>query len=290
MANLSSPPGYGGRRQRFVYTETGLPSRIGAHMQQRSGLSRRAFMGSTVAATFLAGQAIAEDDGTTLTHISASKLAARIVKREVTCVEVMSAYIDRINEVNPKINAIVQMRAAGDLLDDARRADRDLMNGRKPGPLHGVPFTLKDNIETQGIVTTCGFPELAQYKPKLDATVAKRLKSAGGILLGKTNVPEFTMFADTTNLVYGRTRNPYDLSRFTGGSSGGEGAVVAACGSAFGIGTDIGSSIREPSHYCGIAGLKPTSGRVPDTGVLNCFPPFNAHWNSTGQWRATSKT
>lgn len=90
------------------------------------------------------------------------------------------------------------------------------------------------------------------------------------------------MFADTTNLVYGRTKNPYDLSRFTGGSSGGEGAIVAAGGSALGIGTDIGSSIREPSHFCGIAGLKPTSGRVPDTGVLNCFPPFNAHWNATG--------
>ncbi len=239
-------------------------------------------MGSAAAATFLAGRTFARDDGTKLTHISTTELARRIAKREVSCIEVMKAYIERINEVNPKINAIVQKREEGVLLDEARAADRELINGRKRGPLHGVPFTLKDNIETKGIVTTCGFPELARYKPTSDATVAKRLKDAGGILLGKTNVPEFTMFADTTNLVYGRTKNPYDLSRITGGSSGGEAAIVAACGSAFGIGTDIGSSIREPSHYCGIAGLKPTSGRVPDTGVLNCFPPFNAHWNSTG--------
>jgi amidase len=251
-------------------------------MQRFPALTRRAFMGSAVAATLLTGRTLAQGNGTKLTHISASELAGRIAERDVSCVEVMKAYIERINEVNPKINAIVRMRAEEELLNEAKRADRDLMNGRNRGLLHGVPFTLKDNIETQGIVTTCGFPELAAYKPKSDATVAKRLKNAGGILLGKTNVPEFTMFADTTNLVYGRTKNPYDLSRFTGGSSGGEGAIIAACGSAFGIGTDIGSSIREPSHYCGIAGLKPTSGRVPDTGVLNCFPPFNAHWNCTG--------
>jgi amidase len=244
--------------------------------------NRRSFLASSTLALSSAQFAAAEQGENSLVRLSARDLAERIAKKEVSCVDVMRQFLHQIESVNSKLNAVVQLRPGRVLLDEARKADQHLRQHGRRGPLHGIPFTLKDNIETEGIVTTSGFPELETYIPKKDASVARRLKEAGAILLGKTNVPEFLMYMDTTNLPYGRTVNPYDLSCYTGGSSGGEAAIIAACGSAFGIGTDIGSSIREPSHFCGIAGLKPTSGRVPDTGVLNCFPPYNSHWNSTG--------
>ncbi len=130
--------------------------------------------------------------------------------------------------------------------------------------------------------TTNGCPELKNYIPREDATVVTRLKEAGGILLGKTNVPEMCTLGISDNLVYGRTNNPYDLDRTPGGSSGGEAAIIAAGGSPFGLGTDIGDSIRSPSHYCGIAGIKPNSRRVPETGMLGAFPLYMATWNSIG--------
>jgi amidase len=132
------------------------------------------------------------------------------------------------------------------------------------------------------MITTNGCPELQAYIPREDATVVKRLKNAGGILLGKTNVPEMCYHGITDNLVYERTSNPYDLARTPDGSSGGEAAIISAGGSPFGLGTDIGGSIRNPSHVCGIAGIKPTSRRVPETGMLGAFPPFVAHWNGIG--------
>jgi amidase len=129
-----------------------------------------------------------------------------------------------------------------------------------------VPFTIKDSLDTAGVVTTAGSVGWRDRVPSLDATVVARLKAAGGILLGKTNTPEFTWSDETDNDVYGRTSNPYDLARTPGGSSGGPGAIVAAGGSPFDVGSDTGDSIRQPAHVCGIAGLKPTSGRVPRTG------------------------
>src|SRR5206468_3773652 len=138
------------------------------------------------------------------------------------------------------------------------------------GPLHGVPITIKDTLETAGVICTGGTKGRANFVPKADATAVARLRAAGGIILGKTNVPELAGAAETDNLIYGRTNNPYDLARTPGGSTGGEAAIIAAGGSPLGLGTDAGGSIRWPAHCCGIAGLKPTRGRVPLTGT---FPP-----------------
>lgn len=195
---------------------------------------------------------------------SATSLAAAIRSRQVSSAEVVGACLRRIDAVNPRINAVV--RLADGSLEAARAADADLRNGIVRGPLHGVPFTIKDSLDTAGIVTTAGTVGWAARVPERDATVVARLKEAGGILLGKTNTPEFTWSNETDNLVYGRTSNPYDLDRSPGGSSGGSAAIVAAGGSPFDIGSDTGDSIRQPAHVCGVAGLKPTSGRVPRTG------------------------
>lgn len=195
---------------------------------------------------------------------SATALAGMIRAGEVSSVEVVEACLARIDQVNPRINAVV--RLAGDALDRARVADAALARGEVAGPLHGVPFTIKDSLDTAGVITTAGTVGWARRVPTRDATVVARLRAAGGILLGKTNTPEFTWSDETDNDVYGRTSNPYDLDRTPGGSSGGPGAIVAAGGSPFDIGSDTGDSIRQPSHVCGIAGLKPTSGRVPRTG------------------------
>jgi amidase len=184
-------------------------------------------------------------------------------------VEVVEACLARIAEVNPRINAVV--RLADDALDRARAADAARVRGDAIGPLHGVPFTIKDSLDTAGVVTTAGTIGWAARVPERDATVVARLRAAGGILLGKTNTPEFTWSDETDNDVYGRTSNPYDLERTPGGSSGGPGAIVAAGGSPFDIGSDTGDSIRQPSHVCGIAGIKPTSGRVPRTGHWPAF-------------------
>jgi amidase len=127
-------------------------------------------------------------------------------------------------------------------------------------------MTIKDSLDTAGTITTWGTPGRKNYTPTEDATVVKRMKDAGAILLGKTNTPEFTLAYETDNPIYGRTNNPYDFEQTPGGSSGGEAAIIAACGSPAGIGSDTGGSVRVPSHFCGLAAIKPTSGRVPRTG------------------------
>jgi amidase len=195
---------------------------------------------------------------------SATWLAAAIAAREVTSTEIVEACLARIAEVNPRINAVV--RLADDALDRAREADAAVAAGHALGPLHGVPFTLKDSLDTAGVVTTAGTAGWRDRIPGRDATVVARLRAAGAILVGKTNTPEFTWANETENDVYGRTANPYDLERTTGGSSGGSAAIVAAGGSPFDVGSDSGNSIRQPAHLCGVAGIKPTSGRVPRTG------------------------
>ena len=199
----------------------------------------------------------------------ATELAAMIRARDVSSVEVVEACLARTAEVNPRINAVVAF--ADDALDRARDADAWLARGEPVGPIHGVPFTIKDSLDTAGIVTTAGTAGWRSRVPERDATVVARLKAAGGVLLGKTNTPEFTWSDETDNDVYGRTSNPYDLERTPGGSSGGPAAIVAAGGSPFDIGSDTGDSIRQPAHVCGIAGLKPTSGRVPRTGHWPSF-------------------
>ena len=205
-----------------------------------------------------------------LTHSSASSLALAVRTKQVSSVEVVQTYLDRIEEVNAKLNAIVQL-VPDRALQEARRADAELARGEIKGPLHGVPMTFKDSLDTAGVLSTAGTLGRRNYVPPSDATVVARMRNAGAILLGKTNTPEFTHWGETDNLVYGKTSNPYDLSRSPGGSSGGAAAIVAAAGSPLDLGSDTGGSIRWPTHFCGVAGLKPTNGRIPRTGHFISF-------------------
>lgn len=216
-----------------------------------------------------------------VTSQSAVKLAGGLRARQFSALEVVEAHLARIAAVNPALNAVVQLTAET-ARAEARVLDADLARGMVRGPLHGVPMTIKDSFETAGVRSTCGTLGLAEHVPVTDATVVARLKDAGAILLGKTNTPELTLAFETDNLIYGRTNNPYDLTRSSGGSSGGAAAIIAACGSPFDLGSDTGGSIRLPAHFCGIAGLKPTSGRVPRTGHL--YPPggFRDAWTTLG--------
>jgi len=196
---------------------------------------------------------------------SATAMAAAIRKKEISASELVRACLERIEAVNPRLNAVVQV-CSEQALKDARDADNALARGDIIGPLHGVPFTLKDAIETKGVICTGGTEGRAQYVPSKDAVVEQRLRAAGAILLGKTNCPELGWAWEADNLIYGRTNNPYDVTLSPGGSSGGESAIIAAGGSAFGLGSDAGGSVRFPAHCTGIASIKPTSGRVPRTG------------------------
>ncbi len=200
-----------------------------------------------------------------LIHESAAAMAAAIRRKEISAYELVRACLRRIDEVNPRLNAVVQV-CAEQALKEARAADQALARGDAVGPLHGVPFTLKDAIETKGLICTGGTEGRAHYVPYQDAVVVKRLREAGAILLGKTNCPELGWAWEADNLIYGRTNNPYDLNLSPGGSSGGESAIIAAGGSPLGLGSDAGGSVRFPAHCTGIASIKPTSGRVPRTG------------------------
>jgi len=199
-----------------------------------------------------------------LTFLSATTLAEKIRTGGVSAQQVVEAHLARIAAVNPKLNAVVQLTAE-EALTAAAAADADLVRGHLRGPLHGVPFTIKDWIETAGVICAAGNEKYRNYVPAKDATVVARLRQAGGIMLGKTNVV-------VDNPVYGRTNNPYNLAYSPSGSSSGEAALIAAGGSPLGLGSDSGGSIRTPAHACGVAGLKPTTGRVPLTGH---FPRIN---------------
>lgn len=203
-----------------------------------------------------------------MTTASATSLARRIAGREVTAREVVEAHLRRIEAVDGRINAVVQLDAER-ALAAADAADTAVARGEPLGPLHGVPFTVKDNLSAAGIEMTIGAPERVGVVPPDDATAVARIRAAGGILLGKTNCPEYGGGIETDNPVHGRTSNPYDLARTPGGSSGGEAAIIAALGSPCGLGTDSGASARLPAHFCGLASLKPSAGRVPLTGVLD---------------------
>jgi len=196
---------------------------------------------------------------------SARSLAQAIRAKKISAVELTQLYLARIDAVNPQLNAVVQIPAE-EALARARKADATLARGQIIGPLHGLPMTIKDSLDTAGVITSWGTPGRREFRPTADATAVARLHKAGAILIGKSNTPEFTLSYETDNPVYGRTSNPYDLDRSPGGSSGGAAAIVASGGAPFDIGSDTGGSIRIPAHFCGIAGIKPTSGRVPRTG------------------------
>jgi len=181
--------------------------------------------------------------------------------------EVVAAHLTQIAAHNPALNAVVTLDAER-ASERARQADDAHARGELWGPLHGVPFTLKDAHATAGLRTTTGFPPLANYVPKEDGTVAARLRAAGGILIGKTNVPVMLADFQTSNPIFGRTNNPWDTARTPGGSSGGAAAALASGMTPFEIGTDLSASIRLPAHFCGVFGLKPTERRVALTGLL----------------------
>src|SRR6201996_8016473 len=202
---------------------------------------------------------------TELVYSDATKLAELIRTREVSTVEVMKAYLDRIEDTNPKVNAIVTI--AEDAMKSAKEAEAAIQRGDELGPLHGVPFTAKDSIDTANVPTQRGTPIFKGRTPDTDATSVARLKKAGGILLAKTNLPEFSYGIESDNLLTGRTNNPWNLDLTPGGSSGGESAAIAAGMSPIGLGTDLAISVRGPAAHTGIVSLKGTHGRIPMTGI-----------------------
>lgn len=195
----------------------------------------------------------------------ATSLAELIRNREVSPVEVVQAHLDRIEIVDRKVNAVVTV--ADDALRAAKAAEAAVLAGHELGPLHGVPFTVKDSIDTAGVLTQRGSPIFRGRVPDADATSVARMKKAGGILLAKTNLPEFSYWIESDNLLSGRSNNPWDLERTPGGSSGGESAAIAAGMSPLGLGTDLAISVRGPAAQTGIVSLKATHGRVPMTGI-----------------------
>src|SRR5256712_10993731 len=202
---------------------------------------------------------------------STTQVAAAIRAGGVSATEVLEAHLAQIATHNPVLNAVVTMDAE-QAHKRAREADKALARGEVWGPLHGVPFTLKDAHATAGMRTTTGFPPLANYVPQEDSTVTARLKAAGGILIGKTNVPVMLADYQSNNPIFGRTKNPWNIERTPGGSSGGAAAALASGMTPFEIGTDLAGSIRIPTHFCGLFGLKPTEQRVPLTGLIPGLP------------------
>ncbi|WFR98618.1 amidase [Rhizobium tumorigenes] len=200
-----------------------------------------------------------------LIYSDATKLAELIRTKELSPVEVMQAHLDRIEAVDGDINAIVTL--ANGALEAAKRAEAAVLAGEDLGPLHGVPFTVKDSIDTAGVLTQRGSPIFRGRIPDEDATSVARMKKAGGILLAKTNLPEFSYWIESDNLLSGRSNNPWDLERTPGGSSGGESAAIAAGMSPLGLGTDLAISLRGPAAQTGITSMKATRGRVPMTGI-----------------------
>ena len=209
-----------------------------------------------------------------LARTSAAEMARAVRNGEVGPVELFEAHAARIEELNPDLNAIVLPRLE-EARDEAIAAERALSGGGELGPLHGVPFTAKESLDVAGMPTTLG-SKLLEGRPLAgdDALVVARMREAGAILLGKTNVSEFLAFYDSSNLVYGATRNPHDRTRTAGGSSGGEAAAIAAGMSPAGFGSDLGSSIRNPAHFNGIVGMCPSRGLVPLAGHQPWPPPL----------------
>lgn len=198
---------------------------------------------------------------------STTQLSAAIQARLVSAIEVLEAHFVQIEKHNPALNAIVTVNAE-QARERAREADTALARGEVWGPLHGVPFTLKDAHATAGMRTTAGFPPLADYVPPTDGHIATCLKKAGGILIGKTNVPVLLDDIQSNNPIFGRTNNPWNSERTPGGSSGGAAAALASGMTSFEIGSDLAASIRLPAHFCGVFGLKPTENRVSSAGHI----------------------
>ena len=212
-----------------------------------------------------------------LTFLPAVRMAEQIRRKELSPVELVEAHLRRISELNPKLNAYVHLNENAHR--QAEMAEATVQRNESLGPLHGVPLSIKGCIDVAGLRNETGTKLRAGNVASQDAPLVARLRAAGAIILGVTNTPEFLMAWETDNLLYGRTNNPWDLSRTAGGSSGGEAAAIASGCSAGGVGSDGGGSIRVPAHFTGICGLKPTPGRIPITGH---FPPSGGPFTRLG--------
>lgn len=208
-----------------------------------------------------------------LRFLSATEVLHKIHSKELSVEEVIVNLLEHITTINPDINALVCYDEKK-LLDQAKATDQHLSTSDSIAPLTGLPVSIKDNIEVKGMVTTGGINGRKDYIPSFDAPVVKRLKDAGAIIIGKTNCPSHCAGFETTNQVYGLTKNPYNLEKTVGSSSGGEAALISAGGSYLGIGSDTGGSIRWPAHFTGLASLVPTFGRVPRTGTIPYYLGF----------------
>lgn len=198
-----------------------------------------------------------------LSGVAQGRLLAR---GELCSVDLIQAHLDRIDAVNPITNAVVEV-LRDSALEAAAASDQRRAHGSSLGPFDGVPFSVKDSIEVAGTVCSAGTLGFRHAQPSAsDATLVGKLRAAGAIPVARTNLPDLLFSFESDNLIFGRTNNPYDTSRSAGGSSGGEAALIASCGSPFGLGSDAAGSVRLPAHYCGIASLKPTSGRLSRTG------------------------
>jgi len=195
--------------------------------------------------------------------MDATALSRALAARRLSAVDVMTSCLAQIDRVNPAVNAICTLRDRDQLLAEARAADEQLAKGERAGPLHGFPHAVKDLVPTAGIRTTYGSSIYKDFVPAEDALLVRRLKAAGAIIIGKTNTPEFGAGSQTFNAVFGATRNPYDLAKTCGGSSGGA-AVAVACGmTPLADGSDHGGSLRNPPSFCNVVGFRPSIGRVP---------------------------
>jgi amidase len=210
------------------------------------------------------GDAVGEE----ITTWPAFRLATAIADKQVGSRELLEAYLARIERLNPALNAVVTLDADR-ALAAAREADEQTAHGERRGPLHGLPTTIKDAIEVAGVRSTGGAVELRDHVPDRDAPAVARLKAAGAVVFGKTNVPRWSGDFQTYNEIFGTTNNPWARDRTPGGSSGGAAAAVAAGLTSFEVGTDIGGSVRIPSHCCGVFGLKPSYGVIPQRGYLD---------------------
>src|SRR5215470_6014315 len=205
-------------------------------------------------------------------QLLATELAQRIARKQLSSAEVVDAHLARIEAVNPALNAVVHV-LADEAQSAAALADRRLASGEKLGPLHGVPFTVKENIDMAGLPTTWGVPGLAQAVVPADAPVVERMRAAGAIPIGRTNLPDMALRVHTVSSLHGLTRNPWHPGRTAGGSSGGEASALASGMSPIGLGNDLGGSLRNPANACDVASIRPSAGRVPDAG----FVPTQEH-------------
>src|SRR5437870_84732 len=196
-----------------------------------------------------------------LEGLTIGEVAPLIRKKQISPLELTRRYLDRIKTLNPLLNAYLAMTEE-DAVATARRAEREISKGNYHGPLHGIPFSIKDNNAIKGVTTTAGSKILSDWVPDFDATVVERLRQAGAVILGKTNMHEWAKGSNSINPFYDTSYNPWDTTRIPGGSSGGSAVAVAAGLCLASLGTDSAGSVRNPASLCGVVGLKPTLGRV----------------------------